>query len=83
MEQNKKPNNPPAFPHQFESIYGLEKWSESRGMTLRDYFAAKFMQANADNDEYKMEALAKHSYQMADAMLMARENQNPKEEDEN
>jgi hypothetical protein len=48
------------------------KWE---GMTLRDYFAAKAMQAilqlGADSSEFHMDADA--AYEMADAMLKARE----------
>ena len=56
------------------------------GMTLRDYFAAKAMQAFvADDDPYTHDSTetkfrlgyaAKYSYQMADAMLKAREGGN-------
>ena len=35
-------NNPPAFPSQ--SVYIEDQETNSRGMTLRDYFAAKAMQ---------------------------------------
>lgn len=44
-----------------------------RGMTLRDYFAAKAMQgmmANRWNENYA--AWAEHAYMMADAMMEAR-----------
>jgi hypothetical protein len=66
----------PAFP------WGTA-WS---GMTLRDYFAAKAMQAilptynnvfddetGGDDDPTFPELLAKDAYTMADAMLKARE----------
>ena len=45
------------------------------GMTLRDYFAAKFMQGVCANPDklYDDEPLAKEAYAMADAMLRARE----------
>ena len=45
------------------------------GMGLRDYFAAKAMQAILSNPEYGKEdsALAAESYEIADAMLKARE----------
>lgn len=68
-------NNSPAFPVQ--SVYIEDQETNSRGMTLRDYFAAKAMQgmlaactgwSGADQDR-----LAKTSYKMADAMLNARE----------
>ena len=65
-------NNPPAFPSVFD---------HERGMTLRDYFAAKAMQAiigdsryagfiGVNNYQYRAAADA---YRMADAMLAARE----------
>lgn len=43
--------------------------------TLRDYFAAKFMQGVCANPDrlYDNEPLAKEAYAMADAMLKARE----------
>jgi len=67
-------NNPPAFP-----ISGSQ-YQHTKGMTLRDYFAAKAMQATVDawiqrsiypptDDE-----VAKNAYVIADAMLKAREN---------
>ena len=42
------------------------------GMTLRDYFAAKAMQALIDNDTLFSD-IAIQAYQLADAMLKARE----------
>jgi len=67
-------NNSPAFPSVFD---------HERGMTLRDYFAAKAMQSLITNflakelDEVDphgwMKGLAMDSYSMADAMLKARE----------
>ena len=55
--------------------------SETLGMTLRDYFAAKAMQSaylhfSADADVTKhwtTKGLAESAYAMADAMLKARE----------
>lgn len=46
------------------------------GMTLRDYFAAKWMQgfmANPAVDDMTPDLAACKAYQMADAMLKARE----------
>jgi hypothetical protein len=59
-----------AFPTYKDSLY--------LGMSLRDYFAAKAMQAmlNKDPDyhqRYEFIDLADFSYQCADAMLKARE----------
>lgn len=46
------------------------------GMTLRDYFAAKAMQGEMANPEAKFNAeqRANWAYEIADAMLRAREN---------
>ena len=66
-------NNPPAFPN--------PHFRDSSGMTLRDYFAAKAMQAIIQDtginigegkdrsDKHDAEA----AYRYADAMLKARE----------
>jgi len=60
-------NNPPAFP------IGLEAFGEDKtGMTLRDYFAARAMQALIDNDGLFSE-IPTQAYALADAMLKARE----------
>ena len=60
----------PAFPLNIP-----EKWFE--GMSLRDYFAAKAMQAILSDDpdyhqKYKFIDLADFSYRCADAMLEER-----------
>lgn len=62
----------PAFPHEDTMSAALRP-----GMTLRDYFAAKAMQAIVANEptfakEY-VEMAAKDAYAYADAMLKARE----------
>lgn len=59
-------NNPPAFPNDVKPI------NERAGMTLRDYFAAKAMQALIDNDGLFSE-IPTQAYALADAMLKARE----------
>lgn len=58
-----------AFPGDSSHLLGSE-----RGLTVRDYFAAKAMQGmlaaadrGGDND------IARYAYQMADAMLRVRE----------
>ena len=60
-----KTTNTPAFP-----VHGLP------GMTLRDYFAAKAMQALLSHQrtltEFE-ETVARAAYEQADAMLEARE----------
>ena len=62
-------NNPQAFPAQF--------WDErATGMTLRDYFAAKAMEGMYAKGSFPtgiMLDTAKEAYEMADAMLKARE----------
>ncbi len=65
-------NNQPAFPVQ--SVYIEDQETNSRGMTLRDYFAAKAMQGLLSSDvNAPLEIFAKQSYKVADAMLVARE----------
>ena len=65
----------PAFPTEYRDDARLPC---SEGMTLRDYFAAKAMQANLTvirefPDEHWRMGLALDAYAMADAMLKARE----------
>ena len=58
----------PAFPSKREH-------TTKEGMTLRDYFAAKAMQGLVENANWRgmpEDALAKAAYNMADAMLEAR-----------
>ena len=62
--------NQPAFPCEYEAYSPLRN-----GMTLRDYFAAKAMQAIITN--HKLEdcddfVVAANAYQLADFMLEAR-----------
>jgi hypothetical protein len=65
-------NNPPAFPSGYDV-------PENPGMTLRDYFAAKAMEAFIsgwiERNIYPPNDLvvAEHAYSLADAMLKARE----------
>ncbi len=63
------PNYDLAFPQQDNTL--LEK----KGMTLRDYFAAKAMQAYWSDPEVASEhgAAAAWAYEMADAMLKERQ----------
>ena len=65
-------NNPPAFPVFPETGGGHA--AAFQGMSLRDYFAAKAMQemmvdVYAPNFDY----IANTAYEMADAMMKARE----------
>jgi hypothetical protein len=64
-------NNEPAFPrpHSQPPHYAQE------GMTLRDYFAAKAMQAILTDGSWyghTSKTAANQSYEMADEMLIAR-----------
>ena len=72
----------PAFPLHNHGVQTLGM--HLSGMTLRDYFAAKAMQIMWDaydkgycglnnNDAPNVEIIAEGAYQMADAMLKARE----------
>lgn len=56
-------------------VFPSEIGSTSKGMTLRDYFAAKAMQSyllDKDRDSFTFEQWANAAYEMADAMLEAR-----------
>jgi hypothetical protein len=62
--------NIPAFPNNFIS-------EDRRGMSLRDYFAAKAMQgliaSNDDGAGDRIDEVPIYAYMIADAMLKARE----------
>ena len=72
-------NNPPAFPGKQKALLiksehldiAKEYEIDQNGMTLRDYFAAKAMLRTSVGSSY--EQLAKNAYEIADAMLKARE----------
>lgn len=73
--------NEPAFPSNGYVASSLGDLSTSeKGMTLRDYFAAKAMQGirACETDtavrRYKSADVAKMAYEDADAMLEARKN---------
>jgi hypothetical protein len=69
-----------AFPlhcpewHEAVSNAGVDGCDLTMGMTLRDYFAAKAMQASRSrSSQYgSWDDLAKDAYEIADAMLKAR-----------
>ena len=74
----------PAFPTAPAIVNGLDVSLPERGMTMRDYFAAKAMQVilkdqyedgiyvgDLDNDSE--DVCARSAYIMADAMLAARD----------
>lgn len=62
----------PAFP-----VQEAYEMSTEQGMTLRDYFAAKAMQALIHKNYF--DVAAKEAYQMADAMLSARSTKKSRE----
>jgi hypothetical protein len=74
-------NNPPAFPRPYsEDAFLVDvDYVAQDGMSLRDYFAAKamqgFLQYSATKGIYTPpdNELAKASYDLADAMLKARD----------
>jgi hypothetical protein len=63
-------NNPPAFPVFPETSGGHA--AAFQGITMRDYFAARAMEALIDNDGLFSE-IPTQAYALADAMLKARE----------
>ena len=72
MTNSTPPCLEPAFPGQYDHGNGqIESWV---GMSLRDYFAVRAMQAEYHllerRDQFKM--CAEGAYAMADAMLEAR-----------
>jgi hypothetical protein len=65
-------NNQPAFPSTHHNGWG----EPEKGMTLRDYFAAKAMQGMLSENSgirYPTDELAEIAYMVADEMLKARE----------
>jgi hypothetical protein len=65
--------NEPAFPQVDPVLNEFNpNYKKDRGMTLRDYFAAKAMQALIDNDHLFWE-IPTQAYELADAMLKVRE----------
>ena len=88
MSENKTPTDGgTAFPRPFSEDTYLEDtdYEAQEGMSLRDYFAAKAMQIQMANkkemnfwaSEYSIEEMwefcARNAYDMADAMIKARE----------
>jgi hypothetical protein len=64
----------PAFPTDSARQSSAHTW-HYEGMTLRDYFAAKAMQAHithSGSDDICESGVARWAYAMADAMLAAR-----------
>jgi hypothetical protein len=59
----------------FPNVHDPKTGSMSHGMSLRDYFAAKAMQALIRENEgrFPMDEIVKASWQFADEMLIARD----------
>lgn len=81
MEENKKPNNPSAFPTTQIDVCHSDG-EMFAGMTLRDYFANSAMQGicadghtfwDSSSMQGNPEYIAKLSFEIADAMLKQRE----------
>lgn len=80
-------NNPPAFPNHPTSVGVTETaFAQISGMTLRDYFAAAVIHALfssphargaaillGDDPESVKEVFCRRAFEVADAMLKARE----------
>ena len=68
-------NNEPAFPFTEMHTHG-SPYTQWKGMTLRDYFAAKAMQGQIARTTYHIEDdptdISIEAYAYADAMLKAR-----------
>lgn len=65
--------NKSAFPVFDSRNAGQDYECADPGMTLRDYFAAKAMQALIEtNPSVDLETIAENSYMMADVMMKAR-----------
>jgi hypothetical protein len=75
IEMNETKHGGPAFPTT-QYVGGISPTGHSGGMTLRDYFAAKYMQSLFSKDGIgiqDIETIAMYSYKVADVMLKARE----------
>lgn len=77
---SKQQNGGPAFPQSGVCTPEIESWDSNdfggRGLSMRDYFAAKAMQGictHPDTWGLTMPQIASRAYDMADAMLRARE----------
>ena len=68
--------NPPAFPNTGNSNWNL---TPDPGMTLRDYFAGKALEAICPGWNQPAKEVASRAYAIADAMLTARQKGTPDE----
>jgi hypothetical protein len=64
--------NFPAFPVPAGTMVYGEIWQPGEGMTLRDYFAARAMNAYIQSGEIGELKIARFAYAQADAMLEIR-----------
>lgn len=72
MIMSKQNNGGPAFPYSARLVApDTYEHLTNGGMTLRDYFAAKALQAIADPC-HSPELFANRAYEIADAMIRAR-----------
>jgi len=70
------PKNPPAFPQSYQVKDGYGEYTQhDHGMTLRDWFAGQaIVSLNISTLEcWSVQDIAIHVYEVADAMLAARE----------
>ena len=74
INKEKPMDNQPAFPtSNWQKITPMAS-GYNEGMTLRDYFAAKAMQGMmVDVEQPRCDYIARTAYEVADAMLKARE----------
>ena len=66
---SKDSKTPQAFPYSGEG----DELNYSKGMTLRDYFAAEAMQGLIANNSTDAQEIAQAAYIVADAMLKRRQ----------
>lgn len=72
---SEKDNGGPAFPIPLNEGQSYQGHAPCDGMTMRDYFAAKAMQGfctRPPEDFADMRMVAEQAYELADAMLKAR-----------
>lgn len=67
-------NTEPAFPAlPITRDFNGEMLYQAKGITIRDYFAAKAMQGLYSRVNWSVTDVAQRAYEQADAMLKARE----------
>jgi hypothetical protein len=77
MGMSKKDGGPafPRYQRQSFSLHGMDRQPSGYGMTLRDYFAGQWLAGDSVGDwsDWNKSDAAKIAYEIADAMLAARE----------